>query len=74
MSEDIKKACGRITEKIDNTVEYEDWLMIQDFIDEIIANKEHLEEELKDLKQDLEDNYRPIPIAEQVGINDRDFI
>lgn len=74
MSEDIKKACGRITEKIDNTAEYEDWLMIQDFIDEIIANKEHLEEELKDLKQDLEDNYKPIPIAEQVGINDRDFI
>ena len=32
------------------------------------------EEELEDLKQDLEDNYKPIPVAEQVGISDRDFL
>lgn len=74
MNDEIKKACGNLTLKLDNTAEYEDWLMIQSFIDEIIADKEHLEEELRDLKQDLEDNYRPIPISEQVGISDRDFI
>lgn len=43
-------------------------------IEDLTADKEHLEEELKDLRQDLEDNYRPIPISEQVGISDRDFI
>jgi len=74
MSEDIKKMCGNITLKLDNTAEYEDWLMIQDYIDELIADKEHLEEEIKNLKQDIEDNYRPIPVAEQAGISDRDFI
>lgn len=74
MSEDIKKLCGEITEKLDNTAEYENWLIIQDYIDELITDKENLEEEIKSLKQDIEDNYRPIPIAEQVGISDRDFI
>lgn len=74
MSEDIKKLCGNITLKLDNTAQYEDWLIVQDYIDELIADKEHLEEEIKNLRQDMEDNYRPIPIAEQVGISDRDFI
>lgn len=74
VSEDIKKSCGNITLKLDNTAQYEDWLIVQDYIDELIADKEHLEEEIKNLRQDMEDNYRPIPIAEQVGISDRDFI
>lgn len=36
-----------------------------------------LEKERKknaDLRQDIKDNYRPISIAEQVGISDRDFV
>ncbi|MCI9434742.1 MAG: hypothetical protein HFI86_05690 [Bacilli bacterium] len=74
MNEDIKSLCGNITLKLDNTAEYEDWLTIQDYIDELIADKEHLKEEIKSLKQNIEDNYRPIPISEQVGISDRDFI
>lgn len=45
---------------------------------EIIEEKEvdilELKEEISRLKQDIEDNYRPIPVAEQVGISDRDFI
>ena len=35
---------------------------------------EHLEEEKRNLEQDIEDNYKPIPVAEQVGISDKDFI
>ena len=31
-------------------------------------------EELERLEQDLKDNYRPIPVSEQYGISDRDFI
>lgn len=33
-----------------------------------------LEEENRNLKQDIEENYEPIPLAEQYGISDRDFI
>lgn len=45
---------------------------------EIIEEKEvdilELKEEISRLKQDIEDNYRPIPISEQVDISDRDFM
>lgn len=45
-----------------------------DLIYELIDAYDSLEEELEDLKQDLEENYRPIPVSEQVGISDRDFL
>ena len=34
----------------------------------------HLREELDDVKRDLEENYKPIPLEEQYGISVRDFI
>lgn len=43
-------------------------------IDDLIYEYHNLKEEHEKLKQDLEDNYRPIPVAEQVGISDKDFI
>lgn len=43
-------------------------------IEDLIGKYHILKEEYERLKQDLEDNYRPIPVAEQVGISDRDFI
>lgn len=49
--------------------------------DEIIAKIEDLEcelkakeEELEDLKEDVESNYTPTPVSTQVGINNNDFI
>ena len=44
--------------------------MLQDLLSEI----DRLEEKIEDMDQDIEDNYRPIPVAEQVGISDKDFI
>ena len=45
---------------------------------EIIEEKEvdilELKEEMSILRQDIEDNYKPISISEQVGISNRDFI
>lgn len=32
--EELNKLCGEITEKLDNTAEYENWLIIQDYIDQ----------------------------------------
>lgn len=43
-------------------------------LEDLVGKYRTLEEELENIKQDLEDNYRPIPVAEQVGISDRDFI
>lgn len=43
-------------------------------LEELYFDKERLEEELRDLQQEMEDNYRPIPMSEQAGISDRDFI
>ena len=44
--------------------------MIEDLLDEI----EHQQARYKDLEKDIEDNYKPISYAEQVGVSDRDFI
>nr|DAK87187.1 MAG TPA: hypothetical protein [Caudoviricetes sp.] len=43
-------------------------------LEDLVGKYRALEEELENTKQDLEDNYRPIPVAEQVGISDRDFM
>lgn len=43
-------------------------------IEELLFDIEHLEEEYSDLQNNLEYNYRPIPISEQVGVYDSDFI
>ena len=43
-------------------------------IEDIDSDKERLEEELEDLKQDVEDNYRPISPEEMYGIDDKDFM
>lgn len=44
--------------------------MIEDLLDKI----ETLKEDYKELEQDLQDNYKPIPVAEQYDISDKDFI
>lgn len=35
---------------------------------------EHLQEEFEELQEDVETNFRRIPIGEQVGITDKDFL
>ncbi len=49
-----------------------------DSVGEIIADLllavDRLEEEIEDIEQDRDDNYKPISYAEQVGYNERDFL
>ena len=54
----------------------------KDFVslDEVIGSFEDalyeiecLEEEKKDLEDDIRDNYKPIPLSEMYGVSDRDF-
>lgn len=73
ISKDLKNSLERILGYIINAVSLTEDDLI-DMLDEMVQEYEHLEEELKDLKQNIEDNYRPIPVSEQVGISDRDFI
>lgn len=43
-------------------------------VENLVDQYHILEKEFEDYKKDIEDNYKPISIAEQVGISDRDFI
>ena len=43
-------------------------------LEDLYLDNEVLEEELEDLKRDIEDNYKPVPLSEQVGIDYREFI
>lgn len=47
---------------------------ITSIFENLISEIDRLEEKYSDLEKDLEDNYRPIPVSEQVGISNRDFI
>lgn len=43
-------------------------------IEDLDGEVENWKEKYQDLEEDLRENYRPIPYAEQVGVSDRDFI
>lgn len=47
---------------------------IEEMIKDIIYYYHNLEEQYEDLKQDIEDNYRRIPVEEQYDIYDHQFI
>ena len=48
--------------------------VMNDILDNLVYELDHQIEMYEDLKQDIEDNYRKIPVSEQVGISDKDFI
>ena len=70
----------RLKKDIEKIVDYEiePFEMEEDdiigLIEDLVGAYENLEEEFEDYKQDVNDNYRPVSIAEQVGISDRDFM
>lgn len=50
------------------------WDEILDIIQNLESEKFRLEEELEDLKQDMEENYKRISANEQYEVYDDDFI
>ena len=50
------------------------WDEILDIIQNLESEKFRLEEELEDLKQDMEENYKRISVNEQYEVFDDDFI
>ena len=53
MSEEIKQKCDNLTEKLDNTAEIDDWLDIQEYLEELLDDNEYLKDEINELKQEL---------------------
>lgn len=43
-------------------------------IDDLLIELHEREEQIEDIKQDIQDNYKRTPVSEQVGISDKDFI
>ena len=59
------------SENIDGYIETDTLLSI---IDDLIWEVKYKDEELEDLKNDLDSNYVRVSISDQVDISDRDFI
>lgn len=54
-----------------------DFVSVEDLLgkcEDLKDELDHVIEEFEDFKRDVEDNYKPIPVSEQLDISDRDFI
>lgn len=70
---DLRTQSKTIKENFKN----KDFISIDELLDkfeDLIFELEGVKEEYNDFKKDVEDNYKYMPIDEQVGISDRDFI
>ena len=47
---------------------------ITGIVEDLLGEIDYLEEKLEDLENDMRENYRPIPVVEQYGISDKEFI
>lgn len=61
----------RIFKKYDFSFSNED---IEELLEYLLNDIEELEDKIKELEEDIQENYRPVPVAEQVAISDHDFI
>lgn len=50
------------------------WSALIDLYSDLYSEYERLQEEFDDFKQNVEDNYKPISMSEQVGVSDKDFV
>lgn len=70
---DLRTQSKTIKENFKN----KDFISIDELLDkfeDLIFELESVKEEYDDFKKDVEDNYKYMPIDEQVGVSDRDFI
>lgn len=53
-----------------------DFLSLEELLgdyEDLIDENEHLQEKIYDMERDIEENYKPISYAEQIGYNPKDF-
>ncbi len=48
--------------------------VIEGMFEDLLIEIERKEEKIKDIEEDIEENYRPISLAEKYDMSDRDFI
>ena len=58
--EDYKKLAGEITEKLDNTAEYESWLIVQDYFDKLLDYITNLEQKVNGLQEERDYLYNKL--------------
>ncbi len=54
-----------------------DIVTLEEILDKLVELDEELDllaEKYGELEEDIRENYRPIPVMEQVGMSERDFI
>lgn len=72
------KIFKEIEEKTNTSYEIENNLLplenVMGIVEDLLSEINSLNEKLEDLENDVRENYRPIPVAEQYGISDEDFI
>lgn len=62
---------------IQEAFDFEDAVSIGDLlgkIEDLLDDLKEVKQEFEEFKSDVADNYKYIPLAEQVDISDRDFI
>lgn len=71
LEQDLLERINKITyTKFTEPITEDDVISI---VEELVGEYENLQDKYNDLEQQIEDNYRPIPAAEQYGISDKDF-
>ena len=66
-----EKLMRRLIERLDFEFDEED---IINALEALLDTIDELEEKIEKLEEDIQENYRPVPVAEQVAISDNDFI
>ena len=78
LNEKELKIFKKIEEKTNTSYEIEKNLLplenITGIVEDLLSEIYSLENTIEDLENDIRDNYRPIPVSEQYGISDEDFI
>lgn len=78
LNEKELKIFKEIEEKINTSYEIKNNLLplenAMGIVENLLSEINSLNEKLEDLENDVRENYRPIPVAEQYGISDEDFI
>ena len=78
LNEKELKIFKEIEEKTNTSYEIENNLLplenVMGIVEDLLSKINSLNEKLEDLENDVRENYKPIPVAEQYGISDEDFI
>lgn len=70
---DIRNECDFIRDMFEN----KDIVSIEEIfnkLEDLVDEKTDLEIKFEDFKQNVQDNYRPVSLSDQLDISDRDFI